>query len=154
VRRAREIIHAALGDSAYAIAAEETLDDVAEARVASSECRCLVHHMDADVDALIVFGTFAGAAGAGRLHLVAVDERARGRGLGAALLAAASDVLRAEGARFLLAEVADDPPVLGDYWAFLAEQGFREESRVEDLVRDGVALAFLRRELANEDRGG
>jgi ribosomal protein S18 acetylase RimI-like enzyme len=154
VRRAREIIRSALGDSSYADAAEETLADIAEERVPESECRCLVHHADADIDALVIFGVFAGALGAGRLHFVAVDEPARGRGLGAALLAAAIGVLRAGGARFLLAEVADDPAILGDYWAFLAEQRFREEARVADLVRDGVALAFLRRELVNEDRGG
>ncbi|MBX6333686.1 MAG: GNAT family N-acetyltransferase [Gemmatimonadaceae bacterium] len=72
---------------------------------------------------------------------------ARGQGVGSALVAHAARALRERGARFLLAEVPDDPHVLGDYWALLVACGFFEESRVADFYRDGIALAFLRRAL-------
>jgi len=50
------------------------------------------------------------------------------------------------GARFLLAEMPDDP-ALGTVFALLREHGFREEARVPDFYREGVALTFLRLEL-------
>ena len=50
------------------------------------------------------------------------------------------------GARFLLAEMPDDP-ARGTVFALLREHGFREEARVPDFYREGVALTFLRLEL-------
>lgn len=129
----------------YRQALAEWLDQAL--RQPGDEARALVVDDAAGPAGVIVFGLFAGAQGAGRLHFVAVAERHRGRGAGRALLAGALDVLRARGARFVIAEVPDDAAALGDYWAFLAETWFHEESRVDDLVRDGVAMAFLRRDL-------
>lgn len=102
---------------------------------------------EGELAGVVVHGAFAGAVGAGRLHGIAVAAPRRYAGIGTALLAHTMRELRARGSRFLLAEVPDDPPALGDYWAFLARGMFREEARVDDLVRDGVALAYLRREL-------
>ena len=47
---------------------------------------------------------------------------------------------------FLLAEMPDDP-ALGTVLALLREHGFREEARVPDFYREGVALTFLRLDL-------
>lgn len=113
----------------------------------SDEARGIVGVQGDAVVGVVVYGEFAGASGASRVHLVAIAEPVRGVGIGTALMARAIEELRSRGARLVLAEVPDDPEVLGDYWAFLAACGFREEARVPDHVRDGVALAFLRRDL-------
>jgi hypothetical protein len=59
---------------------------------------------------------------------------------------AVSDASRAAGARYLLAEMPDDP-ALGTVLALLRDHGFREEARVPDFYREGVALTFLRLDL-------
>jgi hypothetical protein len=40
-----------------------------------------------------------------------------------------------------------DDPAIGAVLTLMREHGFREEARVPDFFREGVALAFLRREL-------
>ena len=114
------------------------------------EGRALASIAGDDVQGVIVFGIFGGASGAGRLHLVAVETRARRHGVARALVSAAIELLEESGARFVLAELPDDPRELRDSRDCLEALGFREESRVDDFFRDGVALAFMRRELARE----
>ena len=117
-------------------------------RMPSEEARAFaLHSPRRELLAVAVCGIFAGTRGAGRLHALTVQEGARGCGIGTMLLERVLADLRHRRARFILAEVPDDPPGLGDYWAFLARMGFREEGRVPDLFDGGVALAFLRREL-------
>jgi hypothetical protein len=58
-------------------------------------------------------------------------------------MAAAGDASRTAGARYMLAELPDDP-ALGSVLTLLREHGFHEEARVPDFFRDGVALTFLR----------
>lgn len=142
------LVRAAVGGTRYEEGVVEAL--TAAVRTPGAEARATGARRGASLAGVMVHGEFAGAAGAGRLHVVAVDPPWRADGIGLALVAHAVRDLRARGARFLLAEVADDQPALGDYRAFLARCGFREESRVDDLVADGVALAFLRRDLAPE----
>jgi GNAT superfamily N-acetyltransferase len=112
----------------------------------SVENRGIVAELDGTLIALTVYGEYAGASGAGRLHLVAVAERYRRRGLGALLVSKVAEELSARAARFILAELPDDRPALDGYSAFLRACSFAEESRVPDLYRPGVALVFLRRE--------
>jgi ribosomal protein S18 acetylase RimI-like enzyme len=100
-----------------------------------------------EIAGVIVFGIFGGTSGAGRLHFVVVESGARRAGVARALVEAALDALRTDGARFVLAELPDDPHALPDARTFLLALGFVQESRVEDFYRDGVALSFLRREL-------
>ena len=99
---------------------------------------------------MAVFGEYAGAAGAGRLHLVAVDQRHRRHGLGALLIERVCSELHARSARFILTELPDHRPALDDYFAFLRASGFVEESRVPDFYRDGVGLVMMRREESRE----
>jgi ribosomal protein S18 acetylase RimI-like enzyme len=66
--------------------------------------------------------------------------------VGGRLMRAVSDASRAAGARYLLAEMPDDP-ALGTVLALLRDHGFREEARVPDFYREGVALTFLRLDL-------
>jgi len=120
----------------------ETLRAAADAP--SEERRGLVWERAGRVTGVLVYGVFAGTVGAGRLHLVLVAPAARRAGVGTALLERAMGRLRAEGARFLLAEVPDDAATCGGYRSFLMARDFFEEARVPDLVRDGVAMTFLR----------
>ena len=111
----------------------------------SPEQRGLVAEVDGAPVAIAVYGEFAGAAGAGRLHLLAVAEHHRRHGLGALLLGRIAEELSARATRFILAELPDERPALDDYFAFLRASGFTEESRIPDFYRDGVAMVFLRR---------
>ena len=65
-------------------------------------------------------------------------------------MSAAIASLEDRDARFMLAELPDDPRELGGSRDFLEALGFHEESRVDDFYRDGIALAFMRRELSRD----
>ena len=54
--------------------------------------------------------------------------------------------VRTSGGRFLLAELPADP-VIGSTLTLLRKNGFRQEGRIPDFFRDGVALLFLLRKL-------
>jgi hypothetical protein len=54
--------------------------------------------------------------------------------------------IRELGGRLLLAELPADS-ALGRTLTLLRSNGFKEEGRVRDYFRDGVALLFLRRDL-------
>jgi ribosomal-protein-alanine N-acetyltransferase len=110
-----------------------------------TEQRGIVADADGRLTALAIYGEYAGAAGAGRLQLVAVGGGHRRRGLGTLIVQSIAAELRAHGARFLLAELSEERPALDGYVAFLHAQGFIEESRVPDFHGDGVALVFLRK---------
>lgn len=110
------------------------------------EQRALVAEVDGSVAAIAVYGEFAGAAGAGRLHLVAVDQHHRRRGIGTLLVERVLGELGARPTRFILAELPEERPALDGYFAFLRASGFTEESRVPDFYRDGVAMVMMRRE--------
>lgn len=109
--------------------------------------RALASMREGRLEGVIVFGFFGGANGAGRVQLAVTDASARRTRVGTALMEQALTLLRADGARFVLAELPDDPRVLRNARAFLESSSFREESRVEDYYRLGVALSFMRREL-------
>ena len=113
----------------------------------SADARALAALRGERIEGVAVFGFFGGTSGAGRLQLVAVDLEARRAGGGAALVHNAVSALRRDGARFVLAELPDDSRALPGSRAFLESLGFREESRVDDFVRDGIALSFMRLEL-------
>lgn len=135
----------ALGLSSYAAGALESLE--LAVRAPGAEARAVGALHGETLEGVAVFGEFAGAVGAARLHLVVVDEGARRSGVGRALVEAAVAHARNEASRFVLAEVPDDARALPGAREFLAALGFREESRVEDFFRDGVALTFVRRDL-------
>jgi GNAT superfamily N-acetyltransferase len=118
----------------------------------SDEQRGLAADLDGRVAAVAVFGEYAGAAGAGRLHLVAVDPQHRRHGIGSLLLERAASELATRGARFILAELPEERPPLDGYFAFLQACGFVEESRIPDFHREGVALVVLRRQQKAESR--
>ena len=99
------------------------------------------------VTGFVLFGIVPGTLGAGRVRAVAVAPLARRRGVGRSLLIAALHVLDGRGAQFALVELPDEP-LMRFLSALLDACGFSEESRAVDLVRDGVAMRYLRREFA------
>lgn len=139
------LVERVLGGSRYAAGAR----DVLRSAVASPgpDALALACVRDAHLEGLIVFGIFGGTSGAGRLHIVAVENGARRAGVGGALVGAAVAALEHDGARLLLAELPDDPGALPEARAFLDALGFSEESRMENFFREGLALIFMRRTL-------
>ena len=109
------------------------------------EHRALVGTRNREIVGVACYGDLLGSENVVELHLVALaspDEREAA----SELLRAVDDAARAAGARFVFAELPDDG-TLGSTFASLADAGYREETRIADYIRDGVALVFLRRTL-------
>ena len=92
--------------------------------------------------ALALFGTVAGARHCVKLHaIVGIEERAM-----TTLVAGIAHLCDHSGERLIVCELPDDVP-----WdrgaAVLLANGYREEGRVPDYLRDGVALRLLVRRL-------
>ncbi|HVA58220.1 MAG: hypothetical protein WBQ26_13415 [Gemmatimonadaceae bacterium] len=134
--RARHLIEAALGGTPYLGRGLELLD--AAEHHASDECCAVWTEHGGAVVAVALVGLVAGAEGAGRLHLLIGHDPH--------LVARALDVLRAMGARFVMAEWPDDA-AFAEAIRRLHEEGFHEEARIAHVYRAGVDQVFLRRDL-------
>jgi hypothetical protein len=141
---ARSLVYAVLGVTPYVDRVVELLDQAA--RGGDPEARALVIERDGTIAGLAIFGLVAGAPGAAKLHALVLDRGVGPDDVGGRLADAAAAGAIASGARLLLAEIPDDP-ALGGVPTVLLRHGFREEARIADFFRDGVALAFLRRDL-------
>jgi GNAT superfamily N-acetyltransferase len=117
------------------------------------EERCLVarDRSGGAITGFALYGFVAGAAGAGRLRAAGVAPMARRRGVGLALVENVVAELRDDGARFVIAELADAPE-MRFVSVLLDACGFAEEARAADLVREGVAMRYLVRRLAGPGR--
>ena len=131
----------ALGVTPYIDRALEVL--VLAERGNDPDHRALVIARDGTVAALALFGMIAGTKQGAKLHTAVLAPGVRAEEIGPRLMNAVTDSLRQSGASFLLAELPDDPAI-GNILTLLRHQGFREEARVPDFYRDGVALSFLR----------
>ena len=131
----------ALGVTPYIDRALEVLE-LAE-RGNDPEHRALVIARDGTVAGLVLYGTIAGTVGGARLHTAVLAPGVHADDVGDRLMRAMANASRGVGARFILAEMPDDP-ALGTVFALLRHHGFREEARVPDFFREGVALTFLR----------
>lgn len=109
----------------------------------SSESRGIVAIREGELAGIALYGWVAGATATGKLHLIAVTAAARYRGVGGQLCERAVTELVSGGARLVVAEVPDDP-VLRPGLILLTRCGLREEARVTDFYRNGVALLLLR----------
>lgn len=138
---ARVLLMGALGVTPYVDRALEVLE--LAKRGEDPEYRALVVERDGTVAGIALFGEVAGADGAARLFTAALAAGVDSSDVGARLIASLADVLRAEGARFVVAELPDDPAI-GAVLALLREHGFHEDARVPDYFRDGVAMIVLR----------
>jgi hypothetical protein len=140
----RVLLMGALGVTPYIDRALEVLE-LAE-RGNEPEHRALVIARDGTVAGLALFGPITGTAHGARLLTAVLAPGVSVDDVGGRLMRAVSESSRTAGARFIIAEMPDDPAI-GTVLALLREHGFREEARVPDFYRDGVALAFLRLEL-------
>lgn len=140
----RVLLMGALGITPYIDRALEVLE-LAE-RGNDPEHRALVIARDGTVAALALFGMIAGTARGARVHTAVLAPGVEIEDVGMRLMDAVAGAVRTSGADFLLAEMPDDP-ALGTTLALLRQHGFRDEARVPDFFRDGVALTFLRRPL-------
>jgi hypothetical protein len=89
-----------------------------------------------------VFGTVAGAHAVVKLHGVITSDAAAAR----ALVDAVHQASEHSGERMIVCELPDDAPFAVAV-AALEANGFTEEGRVPDFVRDGVALRLFVRPL-------
>jgi ribosomal protein S18 acetylase RimI-like enzyme len=137
----RVLLMGALGVTPYIDRALEVLA-LAE-RGHDKEHRALVIARDGTVAGLALFGVIAGTAMGARLHTAVLAPGVGSDDVGGRLMNAVCDAMRQAGAKFLLAEMPDDPAI-GTVLSLLKHHGFREEARVPDFFRDGVALSFLR----------
>lgn len=110
------------------------------------EARGLVAEATGRTVGVAIYGEVAGALGAGRMHGMAVEADSQRHGIARMLIEALSADLTDRGARFLLVAFPDAAD-LASGRTLLLQCRFVEESRVPDFFLDGVALAFLRREL-------
>ena len=141
---ARVLLMGALGVTPYIDRAMEVLQLAERGAGRDDEHRALVIARDGTVAALALFGAVAGAAGVKRLHAAVLAPSVSPSDVGERIVQAVLDEARDEGARFVVAEMPDDP-VMGQVRALLASLGFEEEARIPDFYRDGVALTLLRR---------
>lgn len=140
----RVLLMGTLGITPYIDRALEVLE-LAE-RGNDPEHRALVIARDGTVAALALFGTIAGTARGARVHTAVLAPGIEIEDVGMRLMDAVATTVKDGGAEFLLAELPDDP-ALGSTLALLRQHGFRDEARVPDFFREGVALTFLRRAL-------
>ena len=141
----RVLLMGTLGVTPYIDRALEVLE-LAE-RGNDPEHRALVIARDGTVAGLMLFGAIAGTKGGARMHTAALAPGVDVDDVGDRLMRAMCDVTRQAGARYLLAEMPDDP-AMGTALTLLREHGFHEEARVPDFFREGVALSFLRLNLS------
>ena len=143
---ARALTDAVLGDAPDAASMRAPLEGALGS--GGDEYRAIVARDANALIGVIVFGETAGALGAGRIFFVAVDVTARRRGIATMLIEAACSELRSRGARFVALELPEEPRL--DAGRALAQRaGFRREAWVSDYVREGVGLAFLRRDFGD-----
>jgi GNAT superfamily N-acetyltransferase len=134
---------AALGVTPYV---DRALELLKAAERDDPETKALLIERDGTVAALALFGPVSGAQDTWKLATFLLSERVEARDIGHALLDAVVDVATKAGGRLLTAELPADP-VIGRTLTLLRANGFKQDGKIPDYFRDGVALLFLRREL-------
>jgi len=135
---ARALVGNVFRGSAYLERMNEVLESAL--RFEDPEFLCLLAAPDEESppDGLVLFGTILGARLATKVHAVVSPDPI----VQLALVDAVRETCERSGERLVICELPNDPPFDVSAVA-LAARGFREEGRVEDLVRDGVALRLL-----------
>jgi hypothetical protein len=135
---AHEVLERAFRGTAYLARLREVLDDAL--RFEDPEYLCLLAESEREdvPEGLVLFGTILGARLATRVHaVVAPDPRVQ-----LALLDAVRETCVRSGERLVVCELPHDTPFDLTGIALVA-RGFREEGRIDDFVRDGIALRLL-----------
>jgi hypothetical protein len=135
---ARAAVVDQLRGTPYLARALEVLADAL--RFEDPEYLCLLAAPDEDdaLRGLVLFGTVLGARLATKVHaVIASDPRVH-----LALLDAVRETCVRSGERLVVCELPHDAPFDVTGVALIAS-GYREEGRIEDFVRDGVALRLF-----------
>jgi len=143
VEGARALVLGSLGITPYV---DRVLELVDVSSRASPEHHALVMERDGTVAALALLGPVAGADRVWQLGMLLIAPRIDVREVGGVLVAGVIHHARERGGRLLMAELPADP-VIGASLSLLRASGFRQEARIPDFFRDGVALLFLRIDL-------
>ena len=139
----RALVWAVLGVTPYV---DRVIELLAAAERGDPESRALIIERDGTVAALALFGPVAGASGAWHLRMMLLAPRVELREVGDSMIEGVVQHARRDQARVIMAELPADP-VLGRTLSLLRASDFRQEGRIADYYRDGVALLFLRRDL-------
>lgn len=139
----RALVLASLGVTPYV---DREMELVALAARGDPEVRSLAIERDGTVAALALFGPVAGSQGTWKIYSMLIAERVEPRQIGGTMIEAVVAAVKAERGRLLTAELPADP-ALGKSLTLLQAQGFKQEGRIPDFFRDGVALLFLRRDI-------
>jgi ribosomal protein S18 acetylase RimI-like enzyme len=110
----------------------------------SEEARMLAAEVGGQLVGLVVLGLVAGSVGAGRVFVLVVHNDHRHRALGRALLSEAVTELEGMGARFVIAEIPDDPPL--GLVRFFESASFEIIGRLANYYRDGVDQVIVSRD--------
>lgn len=135
---AREVLADAFRDTPYLGRMEEVLESAL--RFEDPEFLCLLAEPEERTapTGLALFGTVVGARLVVKVHAVAsLEARAT-----LALLGAVRETCERSGERMIVCEIPRDTP-FERAAAGLVASGYREEGRIEDFVRDGVALRLM-----------
>lgn len=135
---AHRVLADAFRGTPYLGRAQEVLESAL--RFEDPEYLCLLAERSESGEALglVLFGTVVGARLAAKVHYVTgTDPRVM-----LALLGAVRETCERSGERLVVCEIPRDTPFDVAAVALVAS-GYREEGRIEDFVRDGVALRIL-----------
>jgi ribosomal protein S18 acetylase RimI-like enzyme len=143
VEGVRALILGTLGITPYV---DRVLELVLESTSAQPDRHAYLVERDGTVAALALFAPVAGADRAWHLDALLIAPGVEVREVGGSLLDAVLGQARAHGARLIMAELPADA-VIGASLSLLRASGFRQEARIPDFFRDGVALLFLRMNL-------
>jgi ribosomal protein S18 acetylase RimI-like enzyme len=139
----RALVLGAIGITPYV---DRALELIRSAEEGDPESRALTIARDGTAAALALFGPVAGARETWHLSLLLLAPRIEVRELGSSMVDAVIAAIRAANGRLLIAELPADPAI-GASLSLLRARGFRQEARIPDFYRDGVALLFLRMDL-------
>ncbi len=139
----RALILGALGVTPYV---DRVIELLAAAETGDPESRALLIERDGTAAALALFGPVAGTRAAWHMNAILIAPQVELREVGTAMVNGVVETVRAEGGRFLVAELPADA-VLGRSLSLLRANGFKQEGRIPDFYREGIALLFLRREI-------
>jgi ribosomal protein S18 acetylase RimI-like enzyme len=142
---ARALFTSAFGNTLYAEAPRTALARALDGPN-DGEAGGVVAVADGEVVGVAVYGFVPGTDRTAKMHGMAVAADSRRHGVARTLIDAFVAELTGAGARLVVVEFPDAPELAGGR-TLLLHSRFAEEARLADYFLDGIALAFLRRDL-------
>ena len=135
---ARAVVRTRFGETQYCARILEQLDVALTRRNPEYAGLVVADSVRSNVLGVLLFGPLSGTSGVVKIHALAGAEVELMMALLDSLLAASAE--RAD--RTFVCEIADDVPYVSVSGA-LTGRAFTREGRIEDYVRDGIALDIL-----------